>query len=89
LNVIPENSRKDSFIRLVQLGGTSEYIARHCINRYLLNPHMWDHFATDESIKMFWSKSEKEKRTIWGKKLDISEESIGFDRNRVHYQEND
>ncbi len=87
LDIIDGSTVKEKFIGLLEVGVIAESIARYCVNRLLLKPDTWDHFATDDSIRAFWRKTNKERQAIWGDKMDISTTLAGFDRSQVHYQE--
>jgi len=87
LEILPGKSNKEKFTLLLKIGLTVEYMARFCINRFLGNADLWDHFSKDENIKYFWTLNKTEQRNIWGEEIDLSEVEDSFESSRVIYNE--
>ncbi len=69
LNNITGETNKEKYIKFVKYGNTVEYIARYCLNNYLLKEKLWGVFESDENIQEYWKKSDKEKSQNLGRKM--------------------
>lgn len=59
-----------------------ELIARHAYQRVLLDSSVLDHFRIDESIRAFWSSSDRAES--WGIPIDLeSAVNSGFDHHKI------
>jgi hypothetical protein len=53
-------------IRLAQLGAVSEWIARSCLTRILIDRSRMEHFGSVSALGQFWAKPMAERQAIWG-----------------------
>ena len=58
-----------------------EGVARHCIERFLSQKSLWEHFQADDRLSEFWTLSEDSRRSLWGEPLDFEKLRRGFDPN--------
>jgi hypothetical protein len=65
-------------IRLAELEAVSEWIARSCLERILLDPALLEYFGSVEALERFWVKPEVERREIWGPPVDPHAQLRGF-----------
>tara|TARA_R100001369_G_scaffold86130_2_gene120368 strand:- start:1151 stop:2176 length:1026 start_codon:yes stop_codon:yes gene_type:complete len=61
---------REARISVAKLEATSEWIARSCLERILLNKEVLIHFGNIDSIKLFWQLSTAERQEIWGSPVD-------------------
>jgi hypothetical protein len=57
-------------VRLAELEAISEWIARSCITRILLDSRLLGHFGSVAALEQFWVLPEGERRAIWGAPVD-------------------
>ncbi|SEM27590.1 hypothetical protein SAMN05443999_11817 [Roseovarius azorensis] len=57
-------------IRLAEYEAVSEWVARSCLERILLNPVLTAHFGAVDSSKAFWERGPDERKQIWGAQFD-------------------
>ena len=74
-------------VRLVELEAISEWIARHCLARILLEPALARHVGSVAALDRFWAKPETERREIWGPPVDPQTPLVGFNFDRVTDEE--
>ena len=74
-------------VRLVELEAISEWIARHCLARILLEPALARHVGSVAALDRVWAKPETERRKIWGPPVDPQTPLVGFNFDRVTDEE--
>lgn len=61
---------RETRIRLAELEAVSEWIARSCLTRILLDPALTARFRNVDALNKFWAKPQDERRAIWGATVD-------------------
>lgn len=74
-------------IRLAELEAVSEWIARSCLARILLNPALKGYFGNVDALNQFWTKPEAERRAIWGEPVDPCAMLDGFNFESIRDEE--
>ena len=78
---------RETRIRLAKLEAESEWIARSCLVRILLDPDLIAHFGSEEALNRFWSQSPGERVAIWGGPIDPLAALKGFNFDHVRNEE--
>jgi hypothetical protein len=73
--------------RLAKLEAIAESIARTCLVRIILDPALTAHFGSVAALGDFWSKSDTERRALWGEPIDPKEPLKGFNFSHVSESE--
>ena len=76
-----EHYDRDERLRLAKLEAISEWIARDCLSRILLDPALTAHFGSVVALDRFWAMDEPSRRAVWGAPIDptIPISSFRFD----------
>ncbi len=92
-SAVKAKTERERRVNLLVRSVQAEVLARYCIQRLLDEPTLRMHFETDTAIKGFWTKSQDERRNLWGEPLNITatnkmirpdlirDEDIGLDKN--------
>ncbi len=85
-NIHLEEFNREARIALAKFEATSEWIARSCLEKILLNEEVLIHFGNIDSIKVFWQLSNAERQKIWGSPVDpkLPFRKFNFDHVRDH-----
>ena len=84
-----ENRYLETFDREVRLDLVAkeaivEHIARSALARIICNDALWSHFGNSAALKVFWSLSFDEQRSIWGDPIDPLQALAEFDAEYLH-----
>ncbi|MDW9527391.1 hypothetical protein RWA02_07625 [Sinorhizobium meliloti] len=74
---------REKRIRLAGLEAKTEWIARSCLERIVLDPQLLKHFGSVSSLQAFWAKPGDERRVIWGEPIDPYTCLAGFNSAHV------
>ena len=69
-NLHLEEFDREVRIHIAKLEATSEWIARSCLKRIVLDPILLYHFGNITNIRNFWTLSHTERQEIWGSPFD-------------------
>ena len=69
-NLHLEEFDRKARISLAKLEAISEWIARSCLQRIVLNSDLLSHFGNIASIRRFWTLNKAERQKIWGSPVD-------------------
>lgn len=70
-------------IRLAELEAVSEWIARFCLARILLDRNLTGWFGNVDALNKFWAKPQDKRRAIWGTVVDPRAMLDGFNFDHV------
>lgn len=82
-----EKFDRETRIALAKLEAVSEWVARSCLERILLNPTLIGHFGNVTSAVHFWKIDEAERKRIWGDPVDPRAPLANFNFDYVSDQE--
>lgn len=86
-NLDLEEFDREARITLAKLEALSEWIARSCLDRIILNPVLSNHFGNIFNIRRFWALSTDERREIWGSAINPDLAFADFNFQYVSNQE--
>jgi hypothetical protein len=87
-----ENKHLEQFDRRVRLElakmeAISEWIARSCLARILLDPDLVGRFGSEDALGTFWGLPLADRQAIWGDPIDPCAPLHGFEFNHVSDEE--
>ena len=72
MKAITAPTERERRLLLLQRAVQAETLARYCMWNFLRSPHLWEYFVSDDSIEKFWNLPERQRRALWGSRLDLA-----------------
>lgn len=69
---------RETRIQIAKFETISEWVARDCLKRILLNQDLLRHFGNVDTIEKFWKESPEDRRKLWGEPIDPLAPLNGF-----------
>lgn len=80
---VPSDDLRVRRLRIMRRAMEVEAVARHCLQKILLNAGLRGRFRTDGDIEAFWDEARDNRQDMWGEPLDLGQVEDSFEERFV------
>jgi hypothetical protein len=82
-DTVPGEDVRTRRLRIMRRALEVEAVARHCLQRVLLNAELRGRFLTDDDIEAFWDAARDDRQGMWGEPLDLGQVEDSFEERFI------